>query len=172
MIFSWLLATIIAPSYTSILQRGTLLKGENQFSTCFTWIFWTLWPHLFFALLLLYLFLKLSLYLIVVVNYCPRFYEKFEMEYVIGRWILWTPWSIVPPGCGTPTGPWGYPHNHPSFCRTRAPIVPLLYTSLPGPAQLLPSFLGPLLPFPTASKISTGFVYRRPITVIVGDGLS
>ena len=68
------------------------------------------------------------------------------------------PWSVAPPSGKITPGPWESPRSPlSSRWRTITPTAPPPCTSLPGTAPLLPSFPAPLLPFPTASKLSADF---------------
>ena len=74
--------------------------------------------------------------------------------------LLSSPWSVMPPGGGTPPGPWASLPSPPSSCWcTRAPTAPPPYTSLPGPAPFLLSLPAPSLPFLIASDIFRRFWY-------------
>ena len=64
------------------------------------------------------------------------------------------PWSVAPPGGGTPPGPWASTLSPPiHWWHTIVSNAPTLYKFLPRNVPLLLSFTAPSLPFPTASKI-------------------
>ena len=69
------------------------LSLKCDLSTCFAHKYWTIFIFIYFppfsTQILFILFLVLPIYLIVVINYCPRVYKKFVMTYIIGRWTLW-----------------------------------------------------------------------------------